>query len=207
MIWGLSSRPRSGPASRQQLILEQIEGGKFAGQATNEVAFTSSNERVVRIVVPPTDAAPDACLVLATAAGKIKRTSLAEYGKITAGGLRTLNLAEGDRVVGAFIAGWLLPQLGIAIHVVNPTVTAIIDAIKRTLDDTPPELSGDIMKNGICLTGGGSLLGGFPLRLRHETGMKVHLAKEPLYSVVLGSGRCLEEFDVLQRVLVTPSRR
>ena len=86
-------------------------------------------------------------------------------------------------------------------------VTAIIDAIKRTLDDTPPELSGDIMKNGICLTGGGSLLGGFPLRLRHETGMKVHLAKEPLYSVVLGSGRCLEEFDVLQRVLVTPSRR
>ena len=86
-------------------------------------------------------------------------------------------------------------------------VTAIIDIIKQTLDKTPAELSGDIMKNGICLTGGGSLLGGLPLRLRHETGIKVYVAKDPLYSVVLGSGRCLEEFDVLQRVLVTPSRR
>ena len=86
-------------------------------------------------------------------------------------------------------------------------VTAIIDSVKQTLDRTPPELAGDIMQRGIVLTGGGALLKGLDRRLRHETGMPVRLAADPLASVALGSGRCLEEFDVLQRVLVSPSRR
>jgi len=83
----------------------------------------------------------------------------------------------------------------------------IIDAVRTTLDQTPPELAGDIMDRGIVLTGGGALLRGLDERLRHETGMPVHLAEGPLTSVALGSGRCVEEFDALQKVLVTEKRR
>lgn len=90
---------------------------------------------------------------------------------------------------------------------VEEPVNAIIDAIKTTLDRTPPELAADIMDKGIVLTGGGALLRGLDKRLRHETGMPVHIAEAPLQAVVLGSGRCLEEFEVLARVLVSPSRR
>ena len=90
---------------------------------------------------------------------------------------------------------------------IEEPVNAIIDAIKTTLDRTPPELSADIMDRGIVLTGGGALLRGLDKRLRHETGMPVRIADTPLQAVVIGSGKCLEEFEVLQRVLVSPSRR
>src|SRR5687767_2462386 len=90
---------------------------------------------------------------------------------------------------------------------IEEPVNAVIDAIKTTLDRTPPELAADIMDRGMVLTGGGALLRGLDKRLRHETGMPVHIADTPLQAVVLGSGKCLEEFEVLQRVLVTPSRR
>ncbi len=84
---------------------------------------------------------------------------------------------------------------------------AIVDAVRVTLDQTPPELAGDIMDRGIVLTGGGALLRGLDDRLRHETGMPVHLAEDPLTSVVHGAGRCVEEFEALQQVLVTERRR
>src|ERR671935_2618660 len=90
---------------------------------------------------------------------------------------------------------------------VEEPVNAIIDAIKNTLDRTPPELAADIMDKGIVLTGGGALLRGLDERLKHETGMPVHISDNPLSSVAVGSGKCLEEFEVLQRVLVSPSRR
>jgi rod shape-determining protein MreB len=83
---------------------------------------------------------------------------------------------------------------------------AIIDAVRVTLDQTPPELAGDIMDRGIVLTGGGALLRGLDERLRHETGMPVHLAEDPLRSVALGAGRCVEEFEALQQVLVSERR-
>ena len=84
---------------------------------------------------------------------------------------------------------------------------AIIDAVRVTLDQTPPELAGDIMDRGIVLTGGGALLRGLDERLRHETGMPVHVADDPLTSVVLGAGRCVEEFEALQQVFVADRRR
>ena len=90
---------------------------------------------------------------------------------------------------------------------IEEPVNSIIDAIKNTLDRTPPELAADIMDKGIVLTGGGALLRGLDERLKHETGMPVHIADSPLSSVAIGSGKCLEEFEVLQRVLVSPSRR
>jgi len=83
----------------------------------------------------------------------------------------------------------------------------IVDAVRATLDQTPPELAGDIMDRGIVLTGGGALLHGLDERLRHETGMPVHVADQPLTSVAMGAGRCVEEFDALQKVLVSDQRR
>ena len=76
-------------------------------------------------------------------------------------------------------------------------VSQIIDAIKSTLDKTPPELAADIMDRGIVLAGGGALLQGLDERLRHETQMPVHLAESPLTCVAVGSGRSLEEFEAI----------
>ena len=84
---------------------------------------------------------------------------------------------------------------------------AILDSVRTTLDKTPPELAGDIMDRGVVLTGGGALLRGLDERLRHETGMPVHVADGPLDSVALGAGKCVEEFEALQQVLVSEPRR
>ncbi len=80
-------------------------------------------------------------------------------------------------------------------------VTAIVDAVKVTLDKTPPELAADIMEQGIVITGGGALLHGLSVRLGAETGMPIVTAANPLHCVVLGAGQCLEEFSVLRQVL------
>jgi len=80
-------------------------------------------------------------------------------------------------------------------------VGAIIDAVKTTLDKTPPELAADIMEDGIMLAGGGALLGGLQKRLSHETGMPIRVAEEPLYSVVIGSGRALENIDAMRGLM------
>ncbi len=89
---------------------------------------------------------------------------------------------------------------------IEEPVAAIVDAVKYTLDKTPPELAADVMERGIVITGGGALLRGLDERLAYETGMPMVTADRPLQSVVLGSGKCLEEFDVLQGVLVSSSR-
>ncbi|MGH8835114.1 MAG: rod shape-determining protein [Actinomycetes bacterium] len=85
-------------------------------------------------------------------------------------------------------------------------VNAILDAIMATLDRCPPELAGDLMDRGIVLTGGGALLTGLDDRIRNETEMPVIVAENPLESVALGAGKCVEDFDVLQRVHVSGVR-
>ncbi|MGE7432599.1 MULTISPECIES: rod shape-determining protein [Kitasatospora] len=90
---------------------------------------------------------------------------------------------------------------------IDEPVNSIIDAVKTTLDQCPPELAGDVMDRGIVLTGGGALLRGLDERLRRETGMPVHIAENPLDSVALGSGKCVEEFEALQQVLDAQPRR
>ncbi len=92
-------------------------------------------------------------------------------------------------------------------HAIDEPLSGIVDAVRATLDQTPPELAGDIMDRGIVLTGGGALLRGLDERLRHETGMPVHLAEDPLTSVAYGAGRCVEDFDALAQVLVSEQRR
>jgi rod shape-determining protein MreB len=86
-------------------------------------------------------------------------------------------------------------------------VNAIINAVKSTLDKCPPELSSDLMDRGIVLTGGGALLKGLDERLRKETGMPIHIADRPLDAVVEGSGKCIEEFEALEKVLISEPRR
>jgi rod shape-determining protein MreB len=80
-------------------------------------------------------------------------------------------------------------------------VSAITDAVKVTLDKTPPELAADIMEKGIMLAGGGALLHGLQARLHHETGMPIVIAPDPLHAVAIGSGQSLEEFEALKGVL------
>lgn len=80
-------------------------------------------------------------------------------------------------------------------------VAAIVDSVRTTLDRIPPELASDIMQQGITITGGGALLAGLDRRLQHETGIPVHIAPDPLFSVVLGSGRALENIDAMRGLM------
>jgi rod shape-determining protein MreB len=86
-------------------------------------------------------------------------------------------------------------------------VQSIVEAVKETLEQTPPELAADISERGIVLAGGGSLLQGFKERLRFETGMPVEHADSPLTCVAVGSGMALEEFDAMARSDQVSSRR
>jgi rod shape-determining protein MreB len=90
---------------------------------------------------------------------------------------------------------------------IEEPVNAIVDAVKVTLDKTPPELAADIMEQGIVLTGGGALLHGLDMRIHEETGMPIVVARDPLNSVAVGSGQCLEEFDALEGLLYSSGTR
>ena len=102
--------------------------------------------------------------------------------------------------IRAMVSGAPVPMgTLIAMKISGVPVTQIVDAIKSTLDKTPPELAADIMDRGIVLAGGGALLHGLDERLRYETQMPVHLAESPLTCVAVGSGRSLEEFEAIHR--------
>ncbi len=85
-------------------------------------------------------------------------------------------------------------------------LSVIIEAVKRTLEKTPPELAADIIDRGIMLAGGGALLKGLDTLISHETGIVVHVAADPLSCVVLGTGRVLENFSQMERVFSAQSR-
>ena len=78
-------------------------------------------------------------------------------------------------------------------------LSVIIEAVKRTLERTPPELAADIIDRGIMLAGGGAMLKGLDTLISHETGIVTHIASDPLSCVVLGTGRVLENFKELER--------
>ncbi|MGH7901098.1 MAG: rod shape-determining protein [Thermodesulfobacteriota bacterium] len=84
----------------------------------------------------------------------------------------------------------------------NEPITLIVESIKQTLERTPPELAADIVDNGIVLTGGGALLGGLDTLIKEETGLPVIVAEDPLTCVVLGSGKALDELDLLKEVSI-----
>ena len=86
-------------------------------------------------------------------------------------------------------------------------ISSIVDAIKSTLEKTPPELASDIIENGIMLTGGGALLRGLDKLINQETGMPVRIAEEPLDCVALGTGKSVEDQEIFEKVLMMNTRR
>jgi rod shape-determining protein MreB len=85
---------------------------------------------------------------------------------------------------------------------ITEQVDVIIDAVKEALEVTPPELAADIVDHGIVLTGGGALLKNLDKRLNQETGLPIIVADDPLSSVVLGSGKALDNLNILREVTV-----
>jgi rod shape-determining protein MreB len=81
-------------------------------------------------------------------------------------------------------------------------VSLIVDAVKDALENTPPELAGDIVDRGIMLTGGGALLRGIDILIREETGLPVTIADDPLSAVARGAGMALDQLDILKEVTV-----
>jgi rod shape-determining protein MreB and related proteins len=85
-------------------------------------------------------------------------------------------------------------------------LSTIVEAVKRTLERTPPELASDIIDRGIMLAGGGANLRGIDMLISHETGIVTHIADDPLTCVVLGTGKVLEDFKNMDRVFSGRSR-
>jgi len=86
-------------------------------------------------------------------------------------------------------------------------ISSIVDAIRSTLEKTPPELASDIMENGIMLTGGGALLRGLDKLINQETGMQVQIADAPLDCVALGTGKSVEDQEIFEKVLMMNARK
>ncbi|MEY3802722.1 MAG: rod shape-determining protein MreB [Actinomycetota bacterium] len=84
----------------------------------------------------------------------------------------------------------------------NESVIKIIEAIKRTLERTPPELAADVISHGLVLAGGGALLAGLAERVTHETGIHAYVAPEPLLAVVLGAGMTLDNFEAIKGLTI-----
>jgi len=88
----------------------------------------------------------------------------------------------------------------------NEPIAQIVEAVKMTLERTPPELSADILDRGIMLAGGGALLKGLDERLRLETNLPIHVVEDPLTAVVRGAGKVLENLNHYSKVLVKSRR-
>ncbi len=134
----------------------------------------------------------------------------AEQIKIQIGTAYPIEPMETDEVRGRDLVSGLPKTVQITsveiYKALSEPVSSIIEAIKSTLEHTPPELAADIMDRGIVMAGGGSLLRGLDRLVSEETGMPVHLADEPLLAVAYGAGRVLENIDVLRKVLIQPKR-
>jgi rod shape-determining protein MreB len=132
----------------------------------------------------------------------------AEAIKLAIGAAVPLREEETTEVRGRHLVTGLPTQIALRSGEVREAIAGplseIVGAVKDTLEQTPPELTGDIARDGILLAGGGVLLRGFDERLAAETGLPITLAPSPLTCVVLGSGGALSQFDHLSR---SPSRR
>ncbi|MGN1319026.1 MAG: rod shape-determining protein, partial [Lachnospirales bacterium] len=92
------------------------------------------------------------------------------------------------------------------VDALSEPIDTIIDAVRVTLEKTPPELASDIIENGIYLTGGGALLRGLDKLISKETGMPVHIAEEPLNCVAKGTGRIIEDITILDKLSLSNRR-
>jgi rod shape-determining protein MreB len=131
----------------------------------------------------------------------------AELIKTTIGDVMPTEPYESMEVKGRDLVSGVPKTLTITSEEIRQAITeqvdAIIEAVKMALELTPPELAADIVDQGIVLTGGGALLRNLDKRLREETGLPIIIAEDPLSSVVLGSGKALENLEVLKEVMTT----
>lgn len=88
----------------------------------------------------------------------------------------------------------------------NESVVQIVDAVRQTLERTPPELSADILDRGVMITGGGALLKGLDERIRMETNLPVHISEDPLTAVVRGAGKVIDNLSQYSKVLIRNRR-
>ena len=130
----------------------------------------------------------------------------AELIKTTVGNAYRADNIEQMQVKGRDLATGIPKILSIDSDEVRKSITeqikTIVETVKVALEQTPPELAADIVDNGIVLTGGGALLKDLDTLLREETGLPITITEDPLSTVVLGSGRALDEIDVLRDVMI-----
>lgn len=86
---------------------------------------------------------------------------------------------------------------------IQEPIQQVVDAVRRALEITPPELASDIVDRGIVMTGGGALIRNLDQLLQHETSLPIHIDEEPLSCVVRGTGRILDDMQRFQSVLMT----
>ncbi|MYE38214.1 MAG: rod shape-determining protein [Candidatus Spechtbacteria bacterium SB0662_bin_43] len=130
----------------------------------------------------------------------------AEMVKIVAGSALPLNEPIQTTMRGRDVVNGLPKEVVVTDeHIrraIAPSVRTIVDAVRSTVEQTPPELIADIMENGIVLAGGGSLLRGLPELLEYETKIAVKITDDPLTAVVRGCGIAIEHLDEMQDILV-----
>jgi len=88
-------------------------------------------------------------------------------------------------------------------HALQDHLSVVVQTVRRVLEQTPPELASDVIDRGIVLTGGGGLLRRLDELIRHETGVPVHVAEEPLTCIAKGAGQALDYIEVIERALPT----
>lgn len=135
---------------------------------------------------------------------------MAEESKKTIGSAYPLDeehtmMLRGRNLITGLPEGVVVSSIEIREAISGP-VSAIVDAVRHTIDQTPPELVADLMANGIALAGGGALLQGLAQRLTEETRINVYVADDPLGAVVRGAGKVLDHFDTHRKVLVSDRR-
>ena len=182
------------------------------GGGTTDVAVISLGgivtSRSVRVVGDAFDAAIVNFIKRAYHLGIGERT--AEEVKMAIGSASKLSGESDARIRGRDLVSGLPKDLMVSPEEIRGAIEdqllKIIAAIKATLDETPPDLVADLSRTGIVLAGGGALLKGLCERLNKETGMPVRVAEDPLYSVVNGAGKCVENIGLLQQILAPEKR-
>jgi rod shape-determining protein MreB len=134
----------------------------------------------------------------------------AEQVKIAIGSADDVDGAGSAEVAGRDALTGLLRRIEVTAEEVRwaleGPIVRIVDAVKETLERTPPELAADTVDRGIVLVGGGALLRGMNRRITRETELPVHVAESPLVCVAVGAGRSLEEFEAIARSSASPRR-
>ena len=136
---------------------------------------------------------------------------MAEEIKIEAGSAFPLEEEDSIEIRGRDLATGLPKSVDVSTvelrDALSGSIGAIVEAVRSTIEITPPELVADLMYRGIALAGGGALLRGLDRRLAQETKFPVYVAEEPLFSVVQGTGEMLEETEILEKVQASLASR